>query len=179
MRIIICLFLTLLTFQSKADAWDNLTMSEANQVVEYLKKHPFIFDYCDCCNADGEYATEIYLYRVKSTEIVTCSWDPEKYAVKIVFEVIAGISHHETGPDLSRIYIPQAESYNETIFMNYTWGFEAESKLAQPLFETIKYTTYGEDNEGCKRPFGFPSPSMLKEVGIPKGYKRWYKKYVL
>lgn len=179
MHKLIFLFTLLLSFQSKADAWDNLTMNEAREVVEYLEKHPFIFDYCDCCNADGEYATEIHMYKVTSTEIVTCTWDPEKYAVKIKFDVIAGIVHHETGPDLSKIYVPNAESYNETVFMNYTWGYEAETKLAQPLFETISYTTYGENNEGCKRPFSFPSPSMLKEVGIPSGYKRWYKRNIL
>jgi hypothetical protein len=154
-------------------------MEEAKEVVQHLKEHPFIFDYCDCCSADGEYATEIYFYKVTASKIVECSWDPEKFSVKIEFDIIAGIAHHETGPDLSKIYAPTSDSYNETIFMNYTWCFEEESKLSQPLFETITYTTYGEDNEGCKRPFSYPSPSMLKSVGVPRGYKRWYKKNIL
>lgn len=179
MKAIIFLFAILIPVLSKADAWDNLTMEEAQQVVSHLEDHPFIFDYCDCCDNEGTYATKIHMYKVTSTEIVTCDWDPEKYSVKIEFDIIAEINYLESGPDLSRINEAKADMYNNTIFMNYTWGFNTETRMARPLFASISYDTYGDSSEGCKPPFSYPSPSMLKFVGIPSGYKKWYKKNVL
>lgn len=179
MRLIKLLILAVFPFFANADAWDNLTMDEAQQVVSFLKDNPFIFDYCDCCDNEGEFASEVHMFKVTSTEIVKCDWDEEKFSVKIEFDVIAQIIYLESGPDLSRMFKPSSDEYDNIVFMNYTWGYNAETRMARPLFASISYTTYAESTEGCKAAFSFPSPSMLRHVGIPGGYKKWYKKNVL
>ncbi|MDP5098609.1 MAG: hypothetical protein NWQ27_01330 [Crocinitomicaceae bacterium] len=44
---------------SYADAWDNLTLEEAQNVIAQLNENPFIFDYCDCFDFSGEFSTQV------------------------------------------------------------------------------------------------------------------------
>ena len=87
MRLLFILFTVLLSWNSYADAWDNLTKEEAENVIEYLKVNPYISDYCDCCDHEGEYATTIEFLKVIDARIVTCEWDNEFYTVAVVRKI--------------------------------------------------------------------------------------------
>lgn len=167
------IFSSFLTF---ADAWDNLTLEDAQAVVAELKRNPYIFDYCDCCNNEGEYATTIEFLKVISTEIVPCSWDNEFYSVKAYSVLLATVFYANNGPDVNQLIEPESTEYAELIYMNYTWTFHPETKLARPFFDRINYVYYGDDRQPCKSSFAYPTPAQLKTVSKDKGYKKWYKK---
>lgn len=172
------LFISFSTY-SLADAWDNLSYSEAEQVVAYLKENPFVFQYCDCCSSDGEYATRVHLVKVNSTTIEKCDWDQNFYSVHYTFESIVEIRNTENGPDLSILSTDAPEVLSDKIYMNYTWGYSKNSRLAEPLFNSIHYTYYGESPSPCKIPIAYPSPRMLKNFSVDKSYAKWYKKHIL
>ncbi len=159
-----------------ADPWDNLTKKQAEETVEYLKKYPFILDYCDCCDHSGEYATEVFLMRVISTEIIPSDWSDGDFSVRATVQKIAQIPYLENGPDLSKA--TAANSLEEyIILMNYTFGFHPETKKAVALFDVIDYDKYGEADY-CKAPTPFPNPAKLKKYFKDKAYCSWYKKNV-
>lgn len=159
---------------SWADAWDNLTKEQALKVQEYLKINPYIIDYCDCCSFKGEFATEVYLSEVTSTEIIACDWDPTYYSIRAKVEILAKIPYQATGLMISAPEI--LESSNEiTITMNYTWGYNDEYQKAAPLYTTIPYAIYGEQNKAsgsCRPLVDFPAPKKIKN----RAYKKWYKR---
>jgi len=157
-----------------ADAWDNLTLQQANQVIEFLKTNPYILDYCDCCDYQGEYAVKTHLMKVTSTEIITCEWNPEFYSVVAKVNVLAEIPNTEAGLDMSS---PNRYKTKDEIVitMNYTWAFNLEKKQAAPLYTIISYPTYGETNPNsgyCKKFTTFPQPKPIKN----RKYKKWYKR---
>ncbi|MBK6952940.1 MAG: hypothetical protein IPH24_13090 [Crocinitomicaceae bacterium] len=89
-------FLVLLTFlftihSAKADAWDHLNLKQAKAAQKYLKKYPFIYDYCDCCSG------EVYLMKVLSSEIVPCYWDTAQYSVATKVERLTIMENSGTG----------------------------------------------------------------------------------
>ncbi len=156
-----------------ADSWDNLTYEQAEETCEFLSANPYILDYCDCCDFEGQYATKIYLMCVTSTEIIPCDWDSEYYSIKSDVKVLAEIPYTKDGPAMDN---PQRyESSNELIItMNYTWAFNENALKAAPLYTIISYDIYGEQksNSGYCRDFTpFPKPNTLKN----KDYKNWYK----
>lgn len=170
--IVLALFCSIV---AKADAWDNLTREEAEKVVEHLKAHPFIFDYCDCCQ-DEPYPTEIYLLKVTDASIVPCDWDAEKFSVKIESEMMALVSYNERGVDSEKLLFPEAEADPSSIvYMNYTWVWNPKDKNASPVFDVVEYNTYGEDPEPCKAKFVYPHPKLFKGFPAAKTYKKWYK----
>lgn len=177
MRLLFILFTVLLSWNSYADAWDNLTKEEAENVIEYLKVNPYIFDYCDCCDHEGEYATTIEFLKVIDARIVTCEWDNEFYTVKATVEVIAHVPYTENGPDIKRIERLREKDSEVTIYMNYTWGLDLKTKKAAPFFDLVTY--HYEHNRGaCKEPFEFPHPRALKKTWNDKEYKKWYRQNV-
>lgn len=176
MRPLLTLLLLVNTFLSTADAWDNLTYEEAQQVVNSLKKNPYIFDYCDCCSHDGEYATAVFFLRVISTEIVQCDWAEEYYSVKYTAEKIAQVEYLSSGVNQTNLFLSQDEfEENNRIYMNYTWTFHPTTKMAVPFFDVVTYTTYGEASP-CKKPFQYPTPKQVAAITKVKGYKRWYNR---
>ena len=178
MRFFILFTFVVSSFISKADQWDDLSYEEAENVIEYLRYNPYIFEYCDCCVDEEDDIFNIDLVLVSNVQIVACEWKPEKYSVTYDFEVLAMIQYDDDGR-IKKVEIPyeSAES-THTIYMNYTWGLNSESKLAQPLFDIITYDNYGNDHLPCKKAFPFPTPGELEEVGKFKAYKQWYKNYV-
>lgn len=156
-----------------ADPWDNLTLQQAEQVEAFLKTNPYIFDYCDCCDAEGEYATKVYLMKVTSTEIVTCDWNPEYYSVQADVVVLAEIPYTPAGPQMNAPRISRSED-GLKITMNYTWGYNAGQRKAAPLYSIVPYDVYGEQdpNSGYCRAFTtFPDPRLIKD----QEYTNWYK----
>jgi hypothetical protein len=172
------LFFSTLSF---ADAWDNLTEDEAAEMVNYLNANPYIFEYCDCCQTDAEddrYSME--LVEVSNLRVVTCSWDKDYYSVEYNRQPIATLLYKEDGSGMQVTPPPTPDSEEDSppvIYMNYTWGLNPDSNLAEPLFETIYYHYVAEyGGRSCKEAFPYPKPSDLSKVGEFKGYKQWYKK---
>ncbi|WP_405295915.1 hypothetical protein [Algibacter sp. Ld11] len=157
-----------------ADAWDNLTLQQAEQVCKFLNTDPYILDYCDCCNYEGEYATKIYLMKVKSTQIITCEWNSEYYSVRADVDILAEIPYTKEGPDIN--YAHRYKSKEELVItMNYTWAYNEQKKKAAPIYTIIPYDIYGETNPNsgyCKAFTNFPSPKYIKN----RKYKKWYNK---
>jgi hypothetical protein len=174
MKNIVLAFLFLCPTFLWADSWDNLTFEQAEQVTEYLANDPYIFDYCDCCDHEGQFATEIHLFKVISTEVVTCDWNTEYFSVKAQVEVLAKIPYKESGPDITDPHLIPYESIEEfTITMNYTWGLNKETGKAAPIYTIIPYDIYGnQSNESgyCKDFTTFPSPEVMDN----EAYKKWY-----
>lgn len=157
----------------KADPWDNLTYEEAEKVQGFLQSFPYLLDYCDCCDFEGDYAAEVFLVKVISSEIVSCSWDENYYSVQTEVEVIAKIPYESDGPRVDRP-ISMTNEDQLTIFMNYTWGYNSSERKATPLFCIIPYETYGEEDTTsgvCREFVNFPDP---KDGVTDKDYKSWY-----
>lgn len=124
----------LLSFSSKADAWDNLTLEEAQAVVAELEKNPFIFDYCDCCDDIGPNIHGALLLKVTKTDIVTCEWNTEFYSVKYQATAIAEVSYDDGNVSL----LDAKEGSGEfTLYMNYSRGLDSKSKKATNFFNII------------------------------------------
>lgn len=190
MKNLLCALLFALPFTTLADAWDNLTMDEATKVVSYLEKNPFIYDYCDCCGSDESFGAT--LLKVISTEIVTCDWDKNFYSVKVEVKPLAemvnegsvlNVNEPSVTIDLSEEggggQSPYADGY--TIYMNYTWGYNSELKKAGPIYLSVPYDYYGENQNGkgqCNPLIEFPNPKLksVKAVFKDRSYKKWYKK---
>jgi len=151
-------------------------MEEAEAVLVELEKNPFIFDYCDCCDHEGEYAAQVHFVKVKNARIVECDWDKEFYTVVYDADVIAEVTYTADGPDITKM-APDTEISDSglKIYMNYTWTLNAKTKKASNFFNSVDYDYYGE-NRSCKDEFAYPTPKQLKKVVKVKGYKKWYKR---
>ena len=153
------------------DSWDNLTLKQAEEVSAFLISEPYILDYCDCCDYEGDYATEIHLMKVTSTEIITCDWNPEHYSIRVTVDVLAKIPYLKDGPDISSP-LPLKSQKQQIISMNYNWAYNKEEKKLAPLFTIIPYDIYGELNLNsgtCRKLIDFPSPKHIKN-GIKKDF---------
>jgi len=174
MKTIIFLFSILASQFSFADAWDNLTLLEAQSVVAELEENPYIFNYCDCCDFSGEYAANVYFLKVTKTEIIECDWNSEFYSVKFESIAIAEMNYSKKGLNIKKLKKVDNPAMSEIIYMNYTWGYSSKDEKAHPFFNQIEYTTYGEA-EPCKKPFLFPAPKAVLKVSDDSDYSVWYK----
>lgn len=152
---------------AKADTWDNMTKAEADVVVEYLKKNPFVFDYCDCCGTD---ATPKLLH-LQSYEIVPCEWKPEDFSVKYSAAVIAEFSRNDEGISIGDFKKVDAVETG-VISMNYTWGWNYNERQVLPFFTFVDYDMYGLNSEPCLKAFALPDAALVGH----KKYKKWSKK---
>ena len=177
MKIYLLLFFITILSNTYADAWDNLSREEAKATVEFLEKNPFIFDYCDCCDYSGKYAAQVFLMKVVSTKIVSCEWNPGDFSIIAKVEIIARIPYTEDGPDIKNPVKLHDIKDDYTIYMNYTWGFNAGTKLAVPLFDVIPYDYYGEASP-CRNYTPYPNPYTTNCMIGHKDYIDWYRKNV-
>jgi hypothetical protein len=171
--LVIAIFISNFSF---ADAWPEMTKSEAEAVIAELKKNPYIFDYCDCCDHDGEYAASVYLMKVTKAEIKACEMDENCFYVNIQSEPIAKVLYEENGPNVSQLSVEDYMITQDNILMNYTWTLNPSTKKATPFFNVISYNYYDFEKTSCKEEFAYPTPNQLKIVSKDKGYKKWYKK---
>lgn len=174
MKLIVSLLLLLSPIYLWADAWDNLTLEEANKVVDVIETNPYLLDYCDCCQAEGTYATKVFLVKVLATKIVRCDWDENLFSVKAEVVTLAELPYQKDGPDIEEPII-MIEKKDLIIYTNYTWVYNSTYKKAGPIYTVIPYDYYGEQpqDKGSCRPFiDFPNPKKIKN----KEYKNWYKR---
>ena len=181
MRLAFLLVSLLFSTYTLADAWDNLTEEEAIAMVNYLQANPYVYDYCDCCQSgDKEVQSfKVELIKITETQIVPCSWDEGKFSVSYKYQAIATLIYDDP-ETIGKVLPPPLHIDDEgdpVIYMNYTWGFNEESKMAKPLFESIDYhyvAQYG--GRSCNPPFRFPKPKDLEPAGKFKAYEKWYKR---
>jgi hypothetical protein len=173
MKTIIFFFSFLIGHFAFADAWDNLTLEEAQNVVLQLEENPYIFDYCDCCDYSGEYASQVFLLKVTNVEIIQCEWNAEFYSVKFESIALAELKYTAKGLNTKKLKKVNSPETASIIYMNYTWGIGLEDKKAHPFFDIVNYSSYG-DTEPCKKEFTFPTPKAVKKVSDDEGYRTWY-----
>jgi hypothetical protein len=168
-KLLFIMFLGISVF-ARADAWDNLTHEQAHKVENFLKKNPFIIDWCDCCGS-GEAA---YLLKVNSTKIVPCTWDKKQYSVvakatRITrFQVSAqGIDDYHTDPADRKV--------EYTIYMNYTFAYDHHMKWAVPMHKLIDYSTNGPI---CFGATNYPDPSDDGVAIKDSDYIDWFAKHI-
>ena len=168
MKNLFLLFFAIFTcMAAKADPWEDVTEKQAASIVKFLKKNPFILDYCDCCD-EGD----VYLLKVVSTKIVPCSHDETK---KTVIANVLRIAKLETGKDgTPTAYRAKtcAEPEQEFIIsMNYTFVFSKRDKWAVPFFKEIPY----EQDHVCKGATRYPNPAENENIKDAE-YKKWFAK---
>lgn len=175
---VLILFLVGFSFLSvkcRADAWDDLTLKEAKELVTYLNENPFVFDYCDCCTY-GEGENGPRLIKITQLEIVDCDWKEGYHSVKYKAIVLANIGVLNKRLDLTSMEDFGEGTISGTIYMNYTWAFNKDSRVASPLFDIIDYASYPGSHEACGEAHAYPSPAALKAIGVKdSSYKKWYK----
>ncbi|MCB9232115.1 MAG: hypothetical protein H6581_10650 [Bacteroidia bacterium] len=164
-KILFSLSLLILIAQTSfADAWDALTPEQAEEVVTYLIRNPFILDYCDCCD-NGD----VYLLKVLRADIVPCSWDDEKKSVVVQAVQIGQLERNGSYPSAYRCQ-PLNEKVEYTITMNYTFVYSACGNWAVPFFKEVAYP----ENHVCAGATRFPDPA---ENDIQdRDYKAWFEK---
>lgn len=172
MKKIILPFLLLYSSLLHADPWEDLTLEQALEVSDFLGENPYILDYCDCCDHDGEYATKVFLLEVTFVEIIPCSWDSDYYSVEASVSYLAELPYQAQGPDISAPLLVQSEDAL-IVSLNYTWGYNAAFDQAGPLYTIMPSDRHEErplDTGYCKGLTAFPDPSLIKD----SKYKKWY-----
>lgn len=172
------IFISIITctgFQVKADAWDRLTLEEAEAVVAYLDKNPFILTYCDCCSHTEGYETGIYFLKITAMNIVECGWSKDYYSVEYSYEYIAQIAFRSSAPDFMQMKVDLSPESEDPIYMNYTWAYNTTTGMAAPLFDIIEYHYAVQyEAKACKRTFEYPDPYWVELVAIDTGYREWF-----
>ena len=183
MKTLLIVITLAISTSSFADAWDNMTEEEAIATINYLQIHPYIFDYCDCCrnHDDEDDVFVVRLIRVAKMRVIPCSWDKGKFSVEYDFFPVATLTYTEEEGRLLRasqtIMRLSNEEDQNVMYMNYTWAYNEDSKLAQPLFNSVTYGYATEnDAESCNPAFRYPKPEHLTKIGKFKGYRQWYKR---
>jgi hypothetical protein len=167
-------FFTFIGFVS-ADPWEAMTESEAKELMAFLKKNPYVFDYCDCCDEvarqyDNRKAFG-HLIKIEKMEIVPCAWDESRFSVNIVQSKILAIGNIEGGKFV--VAQPNEEdidSYRKPwpITLNYSWTIK--SGKASRLYNNINYK---EEEVKCGGISEFPKPDK-----VPAKLKKAYQKFL-
>ncbi len=154
----------------QADSWDDLSMEEAKQLKAYIDANPYVFDYCDCCR--GQKETE--LLHVTSSKITTCSWNEEKYSVVVQAYKVAVVPIANEQVHIDQVKAKKGTT-DYTLSMNYSFGFNPQTKQAAPLVDMVDYE---RPSRICRTPIDFPNKKMAKKAKLGKDYIKWWKKYV-
>jgi hypothetical protein len=161
-------FVAVITFlAAKADPWDDLTESQAKAVVAFLKKNPFVLDYCDCCDN-----TEVMLIKIVDPEVVPCDWNPEKFSVRALSWTIGKLEVNDGIPSAYRA-VGDLVPTNYIVSMNYTFVYSKSKKWAVPLFKEVAY----DRDHVCKGATKFPNPKENPEI-TDADYIAWYAKNI-
>ncbi|MFK7946063.1 MAG: hypothetical protein AB8G11_00620 [Saprospiraceae bacterium] len=166
-KILLSLVSTLMIFSSVlADPWEDLTEEQAQHVIEHLTQHPFILDYCDCCDTD-----EVYLMKVLSTRIEVCSYNEEKVSIIAKVIKIGKLEVTDGTPSAYRTEVVEdAEIEDFIITMNYTFTYSECGQWAVPLFKEVAY----DRNHVCKGATRFPSPFDNEKTLQDAQYIEWF-----
>ena len=175
-------FLLFLTFfvgigNISADPWDCMNEWQAKELMAFLEKNPYVFDYCDCCDevaieADGRRIFG-HLIKIEKMEIVTCSCDQSQFSVNIVKSSVIVSGYVVDGKfSLAEADADYLAPFNESwpITLNYCWTYKA-GKTSR-LFKNIRYDSEEIKCGGLKE---FPDPKKLP-TKFRKGYQKFYRR---
>jgi hypothetical protein len=174
------LFLTFSLFVQinfiKADPWDCMSKEEAEELMDYLRDDPYVFDYCDCCADISDPNSEIpmgHLIKIEKMEIVQCSWDETQFSVKVVKSTVMISGSVKNGEFIEwPIYPEDEQRYAEPwmVTLNYTFTLEKGKKPVR-LYKLINYKA---DEVNCSGIKEFPDPSKIfPENSAQRGYVRF------
>lgn len=150
-------------FQLYADPHDCMSKADAQKLANKIIEQQFFVDYCDCCDNDIA-----HLFQVMDAEVVACSYDSERYSVKVkkLFLIAFKVNN---GSIVKGSYSDQLTDFkrnNSILSLNYHYywdGFTAEG-LAILIGKD-------EEESTCSGLNDFPEPSAVKY----KEYTDWYK----
>jgi hypothetical protein len=158
-----------------ADPWECMTETEAKELMAFLKKNPYVFDYCDCCDKVArEYDNKKvlgHLIKIEKMEIVTCSWDESRFSVNIVKSTLLVSGKVEGGKFIvAEPSEEEIEIYKKPwpITINYSWTIK--SGKTSRLYKNINYE---EDVIKCTGLLEFPKPDK-----VPAKLKKAYQKFL-
>ena len=161
-----------------ADPWDCMTEDQAKELIKYLKKNPFVLDYCDCCDAGSREQDNTklmgHLVKIESMEIVPCSWDETQFSVNVNSTTVLASGYIEKGN-----FIPEKAAADDVRFysdswaiaINYAWNYNGGSPVR--LYKKISYTA---DDFDCGKPKKFPDPKRIPSSKAQKAYLKYYNK---
>ncbi len=177
MKKILLLSLCCLSLQLSADPWNAFSKKNAEAMMEYLKQNPYVLDYCDCCDADGKYAAEVYLMKVLRVYMVASEWSDGKYAVKMEVRRIAKIPYYDANgvePENAMKADEKVETVDLT--MNYTRGFSRSTKLATHFHELVEYEHFNNNElRNCREAVAYPNPFEADCKFYDRDYMEWYR----
>jgi hypothetical protein len=158
-----------------ADPWDSLTQEEADTLVHYIKNMPFIMDYCDCCDAAGEYASTVHLWKILHSEIVPSGWNQGFLNVNVMAQALAKVNYTDEGLRPDSLSPPEYTKEEMTLYMNYTWIYSPEKNAAVPLAKVIPYqqSSIPEESGDCRKYTQFPNP-FESHIIQDSSYRSWY-----
>ncbi|MDX1908714.1 MAG: hypothetical protein SF053_16880 [Bacteroidia bacterium] len=159
--------LCLMALSVTADPWEDLDTRQAEIVSKYLKLHPFILDYCDCCS-EGE----VYLMRVVDTRTVPCSYNTAKFSIIATVVRIAKMDREASGLPIPTNVTPlEGEPEEFIVSLNYTYVYSKPDKMAVPFYKLVPY----ELDHVCQLSARYPKPSGSNDIQ-DTAYQRWFKK---
>lgn len=172
----ISLFLAILFVPNflKADPWDCMSKEDAEELMVFLKKNPFVLEYCDCCDEPTA-----YLVRIQRMKIVPCHWDESQYSVAVVRYRITAMGYMEdrqfkqiqqtADPEALKLY-GNAEYYTPTL--NYSFS----RQNGKPTRLNTQTGDDRSDDIGCGGIQAFPAPKTLKKIKGCWAYRRFYRR---
>lgn len=161
-----------------ADPWDCMSQTEAKELMAYLKKNPFVFDYCDCCD-DGSREHDNYklmghLIKIEKMEIVSCSWDDTQFSVNIISSKVISSGYVDGGKFIVAIASDEdSKMYSDSwpVTLNYTWAYNK----GKPV-RLFKMTSYKGEDFNCGGLKQFPEPKNVPAGKLQKAYTKYYSK---
>lgn len=127
-----------------ADPWDCMTKDEAKALVAYLKKNPYVMDYCDCCNQDGTTAQLLY---IQKAVVKPCEYDAERFSVEVTALVLSENTVNKEGSIMTSQANAQMPSSQLLLSLNYHYTVGDGTNL--PLLYALPSALSYEDAGNC------------------------------
>jgi hypothetical protein len=158
----------------KADPWDCMSKEDAETLVEFLNKNPFVMEYCDCC--DNQTA---HLVRIRKMKIVPCHWDESQYSVAVVRYTIAAMGYVEDGEFVQVMQEPDPEDlklYGNAEYYTPTLNYSFSRQKGKAVHLNTQTGEDRSDDVGCEGLKAFPQPKKLKKIKGCWAYRRFYRR---
>ncbi len=170
------LFFTQINFV-KAESWDYMSKEQAEALLAYVNKNPFIFNYCDCCNdiiPENKVKPKAHLLKIEKMEIVPCPFDNTLFSVDVLECTVVATANVSDG----FVSITKTESDDKrkyaiqwALSLNYCFTL-IDFVIPSRLYEAIDYKAEPFD---CSGLIEFPDPELVPEHPLKKAYSKYYK----
>lgn len=171
-NLLLAYFFLACPFLAFADPHDCMTKEEAETLAKKILNQ-YIMDYCDCCDSVNPEAnsltTSAKLLLVTSAQIVPCSYDETRYAVKISYTFVGAFDVEKgklKGEILAKVASTPLHIF-ENVSLNYHFYWSA-GKVDRLYGLLQKSQEYG----GCEGLDRFPNAKEADD----KKYKAYISK---